>query len=33
MNIELAFIKSTENERVVEMVNERLNGYLRNIRL
>lgn len=33
MNIELAFIKSTENERVVEMVNERLNGRLRDIRL
>ncbi len=33
MNIEIAFIKNTENERVVEMINERLNGYLRDIRL
>lgn len=33
MNIELAFMKSVENGRVVEMVNERLNGSLRDIRL
>lgn len=33
MNIELAFIKSVENGRIVERVNERLNGSLRSIRL
>lgn len=33
MNIELAFIKSIEKERIVEIVNERLNGSLKNIRL
>ncbi|MBQ3583829.1 MAG: hypothetical protein IJA27_03865 [Lachnospiraceae bacterium] len=32
MNIELAFIKSAEYGRVVEMVNERLNGSLKDIR-
>ena len=32
MNIELAFIKSVENGRIVERVNERLNGSLRDIR-
>ena len=32
MNIELAFIKSVEYGKVVEMVNERLNGSLRDIR-
>ncbi len=32
MNIELAFIKSVESGKVVEMVNERLNGSLRDIR-
>ena len=33
MNIEQAFIKSAEAERVVEVVKERLNGRLRDIRL
>ena len=33
MNIELAFIKSVENGRVVEVVKERLNGRLKDIRL
>ena len=33
MNIEQAFIKSAETERVVEVVKERLNGRLRDIRL
>ncbi len=32
MNIELAFIKSVEYGKVVELVNERLNGSLRDIR-
>ena len=33
MNIEQAFIKSAEAERVVEVVKERLNGRLKDIRL
>lgn len=33
MNIEQAFIKSVENQKVVQIVNERLNGSLKGIRL